>query len=137
VSVARTTSQVSPSALQFRRDSSRREEPGWESWTRGKSRRIYSTAVTVSIGFLATARLLSIGTGKKKMPGVRANSFAPPSDGKNHFAELKAGLEIHVRGGSLGERKDAIHDRFQPSGGDEPHHAVQFGLGTHVGTKQR
>jgi hypothetical protein len=40
---------------------------GWESRTRGKSPRIYSTTISKSIGFLATAPLLSIGTGKSEV----------------------------------------------------------------------
>jgi hypothetical protein len=37
---------------------------GWESWTGGKSPRIYSSANTMSTGFWIAVRFLAIGTGE-------------------------------------------------------------------------
>src|SRR5713226_9774780 len=59
------------------------------------------------------------------------------SDGKDDFAELRAGFEIGVGFGAGGQREDAVDDRLEASRGHEAHDAVELGLGAHVGAEQR
>src|SRR5258706_3094992 len=56
---------------------------------------------------------------------------------KDHFAELRAGFEIGVRGGTLCQRKHAIDDRLEASRSHKLRHRQQFRFCAHVRAEQR
>src|SRR5882762_7627377 len=56
---------------------------------------------------------------------------------EDHFAELRAGFEIGVRGGGFRQRKDAIDDGLELACGDKFHHRQQLRFCAHVGAEER
>src|SRR6266446_1542735 len=56
---------------------------------------------------------------------------------KDHFAELRAGFEIGMRGSCFRERKHAIDDGLEPPLGHKFQHREQLRFCAHVRTEQR
>src|SRR5712664_1247470 len=56
---------------------------------------------------------------------------------EDHFAELRAGFEIGMRGGGLGQRKHAIDYGFEAPRSHKFHHREQLRFRTHVRAEQR
>src|SRR5882724_2537491 len=56
---------------------------------------------------------------------------------QDHFAELRAGFEVGVRGGCFRQRKDAIYDGLEAARADKFHHREQLRFCSHVRAEQR
>src|SRR5882724_12067370 len=56
---------------------------------------------------------------------------------QDHFAELRAGFEVGVRGGCFRQRKDAIYDGLEAPRNDKSHHREQLRFCSHVRAEQR
>src|SRR6266850_3348194 len=56
---------------------------------------------------------------------------------QDHFAKLRAGFEIGMRGSCFRERKHAIDDRLEASRSHKLHHRQQFRFCSHVRAEQR
>src|SRR5436309_2178500 len=55
----------------------------------------------------------------------------------DHFAELRAGFEVRMRGGRFRQRKDAIDDGFEAPRSDKFHYREQLRFRAHVRAEQR
>ena len=105
---------------------------GWESWTRGKSREIYSSAEAQSMVLRLATRSVAISTGIRECVRVHGSIFAFRSDGKDDFAELRAGLEVSMGGSRFAERENAVNRGLEAPRGHQTHDAEELGLGAHV-----
>ena len=108
---------------------------GWESWTRGKSRQIYSSAEALSMVLRLATRSVAISAGIRECVRVHGSISAFRSDGKDDFAELRAGFEVGMGGSSFGKRENAVNRGLEAPRGHQAHDAVEFGLGAHVGAE--
>ena len=113
----------------------RPEETELESWTRVKSGRNYSSGRAMSMVLLIATRLAAVSTGERDWVRVHGSIFAFRSDGKDDFAELRAGFEVGMGGSRFGERENAVNRGLEAPRGHQAHDAVELGLGAHVGAE--